>query len=187
MEMKNWSRAMLSMYRYFEPLTIALDKIVISKSSNTYYSRSSDIMLDFDDILELTERKILYINLKLLIDETLLSLDHKFSKILILKYFENYKTDSLCETLDCIPRTLFRQINVAIREFGKVFQKHLEKNPNITKQMTNDGWICSVYEYMSHKLNGRRICKDSLKNMKEYANKEIFSILNNVVMESNAI
>ena len=106
----NWSKTILGVYKYLPRVTLAFDKLVKSRAYNSsatslYNLAFNDIMNVANSIINLTQRKNNLINLKVIIDKTLKSIDLTSARILIYKYFDNKKSAEIAKMLNVCNRT----------------------------------------------------------------------------------
>jgi len=87
-------KTIFSVYRFLDKISDSIDKIVETRALNACHmelsnSAFNDVSVVTDDILELTQRKITLINLKVLTTSMIKSLDNDYARLIILKYIEN--------------------------------------------------------------------------------------------------
>lgn len=111
-------------------------------------------------LIDLGQRKITLINLKILIEETLGKLPEKDAQILIERYFDDAKCREIAERKNVSIRTVFRQIANA----EQLFIKHLHfKGYNALKMhefLKDEKWIMMVYDEFASK-NADQFCFSS--------------------------
>lgn len=122
---KLWSKTILSSYNYLEKLCDSLDKLIQNTAVNSYYSYSfkngeNSITNISKKIINLSNRKIDYINLKVLTDKALKDMTKQQAKLLILKFINKIQIDKVCELLQMNRRTAYRRIEKALIEFMDV-------------------------------------------------------------------
>jgi len=158
--MKNdliWTKTILSVYRYLERICGAIDKIVVQtglNSSNiTGYNYSfNNVFAITERIIDLSERKVTLINLKLIIEEVLSKIDEEDAQILIEKYVDSRKCKEIAEIHDVSMRTLFRKIDSAENSFGKHLRVLGYDDKKLDKFLKNEQWIVNVYnDYSANK------------------------------------
>lgn len=163
--MKNnliWAKTILSVYRYLERICGAIDKIMLQSAlgssnilgQNYFYNNTYAIS---QRLIDLSERKVTLINLKLLTDETLKSLKPKTARMLIERYFEGKKVKDMAEQEQTTIRTVFRRISLAEEKFGATLQKNGYNDFHLRKLLEHEQWIKNVYESMSSK-NSENFC-----------------------------
>lgn len=120
--MKVWSKTLLSVYRYLEAITGAIDNLIVKKGVNSMFYTDRRGLNTYDcanEIIELTERKINLINLKVLVEDGLNKLSFEHKRILMLFYVDGLKTTEVTTVMGCVERTFFRKKDEAVVAFGK--------------------------------------------------------------------
>lgn len=117
-----WGKTLLSAYRFLERIAGAIDKIIekkaLASSWATSFSSVANSTLELaDQIIELSERKVKLINIKLLIEKALKKLDKKDAKILICKYFDKMGPEEIIASFGLSRRSYFRRIQDAESSF----------------------------------------------------------------------
>ncbi len=151
--MKNdfvWSKTLLSVYRYLERIAGAIDKIILKSGINSlnicgqnfYHNNTRAIT---QKIIELSERKVTLINLKILVDETLKSINQEYAEFLIEKYLDGVKSKELMERHNISMRTVFRKLDTALKSFASCLIKKGYNNFYLTTMLKNEEWILNVY------------------------------------------
>ncbi len=121
-KMKAWSKTLLSVYRYLESITGAIDNLIVKKGVNSMFYTDKRGLTTYDcanDIIELTDRKINLINLKVLVEDGLNKLPFEQKRVLMLFYVDGLKTTEVTKLMGCVERTFFRKKDEAIVAFGK--------------------------------------------------------------------
>ena len=151
-----WSKTLLSVYRYLERLCGAIDKIVrktafsgANVNSQTFYF--SNVYTISQRIIDLSDRKVTLINLKLLIEDALKKMNSEDAKILIERYLDGTKRRVLAEKQGVSIRTVFRQIEKAEISFNKNLLCMGYSPTRLEKMLCNETWIKSVYDRISKK------------------------------------
>ena len=119
---KVWGKAILSSYNYLQRMCDSIDLLVERTALNSYFSVSShfnDTTIDAVSrkIINLSNRKIGYINLKLIIDKALRSIPKIQAKIIILKYIHKYSIEKTSELLGISVRAGYRRLESALSAF----------------------------------------------------------------------
>jgi len=152
--MKNnyaWAKTLLTIYKYLERITGAIDKIILQSAINSsnicgqnyYYNNIHAIS---DKIINLSERKVLLINLKVLVDEILQSLPEKESVLLIGKFVEGFKCKEMVIQYDVSLRNMFRKIDGAVKMFSNKLNKMGFNDSKLSKMLKDEGWILNCHE-----------------------------------------
>ena len=97
-----WAKTILGAYRHLEAVADAIDKIILKTALNSYHFslNSNDVYQTSNKLIELGERKVTLINLKVLVEETLSKLEQKDADILICRYIENMKFKDISKLLN---------------------------------------------------------------------------------------
>jgi len=119
MKLRIWSKTLLNVYGCLFRLTKEIDKIVLGFGLNSaFYNGVSKTYRDINKIIELTDRKVTLINIKVLIERCLSSLDDVSCKILTLKFVDKVSSETIISTLNIKRRTFFRKYVQAINKFA---------------------------------------------------------------------
>lgn len=158
MENNNWSKTILEVYRYLPRVTYAYDNIIKTRAYNSAYSSSSNTSFNnvlnvANSILNLSERKITLINLKLIIEKALKNIDRKLARMLILKYIDGKKSVEIAEKFNICLRTFFRKINIALDSFTKALVRIGYTQQKISIMLQKEEWIKEVYNSLQEDTN----------------------------------
>lgn len=145
-----WTKTILTVYRYLERICGAIDKIVLQSGlnssnilGNNYFQ--NNIYAITDRIINLSQRKVTLINLKILTEEILMLLQPLDAQLLIEKYVDLQKCKSLSETHNIPLRTLFRKIASAEESFDSKLKIKGYSNEKLEKLLECEQWIKNVY------------------------------------------
>ncbi len=146
-----WGKTLLSVYRYLERIADAIDNIIEKKAVQTSSMLGSDALTHntlalANKIIDLSERKVKLINIKLLIEKALSSMDEKGAKILILKYFDNLPCEEILKTLNLSRRTYFRRIGEMEGAFEAQCAMFGFPMERLDSYLASESWIVSVKE-----------------------------------------
>ena len=149
-EQVNWAKCVIMSYRYLERMCGAIDKQIEMLATRSYISSSAWEQLNSvhnvsKKIIDLSQKKIDYINLKVLTEKILESMNKNLSKILILKHIKNVKASEISAVLKITDRTLFRKINSALEEFAKFMLKFGFSYEKMEIMHIKDDFIGSIY------------------------------------------
>lgn len=145
-----WTKTILSVYRYLERICGGIDKIInrTALASGIYNKQSffsNDTMSVSERIIDLSERKVTLINLKLLTEDCLKKISESDARILIARYFDGEKRREMAERLGVDIRTVFRKIERAENSFGKALHMKGFDDEKLSKMLRKEKWICGVY------------------------------------------
>lgn len=144
-----WAKTILTSYRFLERIAGAIDKIIEKKALASSYMMGSEVLTNntlslTDKIIELSERKVKLINIKVLTEQALKMMDKSAALVLIKKYFEKKSIDKLLQELGMPRRTLFRRINEAEAAFeGKCAMLKFD-NRRLDEYLKDETWIMEV-------------------------------------------
>ena len=151
-----WAKTVLSVYRYLERISGAIDKIILQSGlsskdidgQNYFYN---NIYAVSEKIIDLSQRKVTLINLKILIEDTLKEIDKKDAQILIQRFFDGNKVKEICEKSNLSMRTAFRKIDNALKVFSSRLVMKGYNWSELETMLEKEGWILNVYYNFSAK------------------------------------
>lgn len=146
-----WGKTLLSVYRYLERLAGALDRIIEKRATQTSSMLGKDCLTNntltlTSKLIELSERKVKLINIKLLVEASLASIDEKQAKILILKYFDKAEPEKIMQALSLPRRTFYRKLTEAESAFESKFVCSGFPIERLERYLCDEGWIIEVKE-----------------------------------------
>lgn len=141
MQLKIWCKTFLNIYRSLEKITTAIDKIVLTSGLNM----SADVYFTANKIIELTNRKITLINLKLLIEKQLSELPSIYAKLLILKYVDRVRGEDIALAFNISNRTFFRRHNAALKSFELCLKRNGKDHDTLLEFCKKEAWIIDLY------------------------------------------
>lgn len=142
--MKVWSKTLLSVYRYLGSLSKALDNLIVKKSVNSMFYTNSRGHNTYDcasEIIELTQRKVNLINLKVLVDDALSKMSYENKRILILYYVDGLKTSQIAKIMGCVDRTFFRKKDEAVISFGRTLKNMGINEEKLSQMFGKEKWL----------------------------------------------
>ncbi len=149
MKNNNWAKTILYVHKYLERITEGIDKLVEREAMNSYYfssTRENDVAKVANKIIELTERKKRLINIKVLTENCLKSIDNLQARILIGKYINEEPCEILAQRLNLAERTFFRKLKEAEESFSKALCRYGFNDEKISSYLKGESWIIDVYE-----------------------------------------
>ena len=147
--MKTWSKTILSVYKYLEALSNSIDNLVLKKSINSSFynnGRYSSCYECVNKIMQLTDRKINLINIKVLVDDTLSMMSIPQRQLLALCYMDNVKSEEVAEMMHISLRTFFRKKDEALTNFSKRLLMQGFTKEKLESMFCGEGWLNSLYE-----------------------------------------
>lgn len=174
MEINVWSKTLLNLSGCLDKVTDSIDKIVLSyglkgNPKGSFY----DSFRQMNKMISLTKKKIIMINLKLLIDKSLSGLDELSKKILILKFVDRNRTDTIIKVLNLSRRTYFRKFRQAITSFSCELVKNGYDAKKIFDMLKDEEWIISIYESLADEDRVEFIDDFSIINLAKNSYKKI--------------
>lgn len=168
----NLGKTIIGVYRYLPRVATAFDRIVKTRAYNSNAISSNciafnDITNVANTIINLSQRKITLINLKIITEKALKNIKPQYSKLLILRYVDGKKANEIANILGICLRTFFRQINLAVESFSKALSRLGYGEEKLLEMLEEEKWILSVYEkYQSEetKLNENILEDSAFKN-----------------------
>lgn len=151
-----WTKTLLGVYRYLEKISDAIDKIVLKSAINSsnilgYNYHKNNVLSISQKIIDLSERKVTLINLKVLIECVLQKISDKDAVLLIEKYIDNTKIRVLAEKYNVSIRTIFRKINSAELEFSRKLASAGYNQFRLKEELRNESWIMNYYHQVKNK------------------------------------
>lgn len=163
MKLKVWSKTLLNIYNCLFGLSKEIDKIVLGYGLKSgFYGGYSNTYLAIEKIIELSHRKITFINLKVLIEKTLCSLDSLSCKILTLKYCDKMSNEMIIDVLNLKRRTYFRKFNGALSAFASKLLMNGYTVEKIIELIEDESWIIDIFDEIYKKeISGQIECNIS--------------------------
>jgi len=149
-----WARTLLNAHRYLGTLCNSIDKLVDITAKTSFYtggiwSEENSIYNISQKIIKLSDRKVNYINLKVITEKVLEKMPKKLAKILILKFINRVDIPTIINLLNMSERTYYRRTNDAIKEFAKVLCEFGYNSEKLEIKYLDDKFIASVFEKQS--------------------------------------
>lgn len=147
-----WSKTLLGVYRHLEAVADAIDKITLKTALNSYHFSMSnnDILKTSNRLIDLGERKVTLINLKVLIEDILSSMQEKDADILICRYIENIKFKDIALEKNIGLRTVFRRVERAEDMFSKKLEARGYSDLKLRNMLKNEKWIMNYYDDIAY-------------------------------------
>ncbi len=150
-----WAKTILGAYRHLEAVADAIDKIILKTALNSYHFslNTNDVYQTSNKLIELGERKVTLINLKVLVEETLSKLEQKDADILICRYIENMKFKDIALEKNIGLRTVFRRLDRAEDMFSKKLLNLGYSSLKLKNMLRYETWILNYYEDIASSKN----------------------------------
>ena len=153
MRNKAWAKTLLEIYKYLETICGAIDDLV-RRTSLSGFGNSLDTRDSADRIIELTSKKQRLINMKIIIEDTLASLNISDVKLLTLFYVDEVTAKNLSEILGINIRTFFRRKDISLTKFANSMKSAGFDHIRLNKIFENEHWIINTYKHnLSTMLN----------------------------------
>lgn len=177
-----WTKTLLSIYKYIDTLTSAIDDLVYKQSINSghfgggYYNSAYCCA---SKVIELSERKRKLLVIKDGIDDALATLPSLSVRILVLTYFDLIKSSGVAKVLNISIRTFFRRKNVCIEKLSNALSLQGWTSEKLINYLKNESWLIDLY---NGNLNAAKESDEvEFSNVKEYKLlKCIFKDLNKI-------
>lgn len=146
MKQKIWAKTLLTTYNCLEPISDAIDKLVISQGVNSCCNNLTTLE-NAEKIINLIQRKKIMVNLKVIIENVMASIDPNSARILVMRYFDKVKPEVCFNLLEMSRRTYFRKIDRAIEEFSIHLKNFGYTSEVLEQNLSRENWI---KEYFNH-------------------------------------
>lgn len=151
-----WTKTLLGIYSYLETIADAIDKITMKTALSSFqFSRLSleknNVLTISNKLIDLSERKVTLINLKLLIEKTLLSLPKKDAILLIHRYINKSKATEISQKSGMSVRSVFRKLHAVEDKFVFALSKQGYDNLKLKDMLKNEHWILNYYNDLATK------------------------------------
>lgn len=178
-----WSKTILSVYRYLETIVDAIDDLVLKQgvhSNLAGYEQNNSAFNCANRMIELTERKIKLINLKVVMEDALANLKRDEMRILVLFYFDMVKSKDIASMMNISIRTFFRKKSFAIQNFSKNLSLLGVTNSKIKEFLESELWLKNAYEINMNKQEHEFSDEQNLKDFKmlKYVLKDLNKVSN---------
>ena len=156
-----WAKSIILSYRYLERMCGALDKQIKQIASNSFYQTSffekvNSVHNVSREIIDLSQRKLDYINIKVLVEKILSSINEKLSKVLIFKYIQCLKNEQITSVLKISERTMFRRINKAFIDVAIKMEEFVFNKEKMEIKFICDSFIGCIFKKLQTKENNNK-------------------------------
>ncbi len=149
-----WAKTLLTIYRYLERIAQGIDNQIDKIAENSFYvtgrnflSNSTSVVAN--NIIDLSERKVLLINTKVLIEDTLEMCGQDLAQILIQKYIDGDKAREISERYQMSNRTYFRKLDEGLRQFSIMLTRKGYTDTKLLSLLKTEDWIMIFYEQIN--------------------------------------
>ena len=157
-----WGKTTLTTYPYLIKIADAIDRMIERRALNSFYVSGSNYLSNniydlANKLIDLSERKVTLINLKVLVESALKKCDRESAKLLIAKYMSKKKTAEICDMFKLSTRTYFRKIKEAEDKFSKQLDLQGYNAFKLDNMLKNENWILDV-KRTYEKTDSRETC-----------------------------
>ena len=155
MEQLIWAKTILSVYKHLERATYAIDGVVTKLSLIPELSVNELTT----KIINLTDRKVNLINLKLIVEQLLSKCSSKHIRVLSLKYVQELSASEIAEVMNLNARTIFRLQNSALQQFTENMKSSGFNANYLFNHLKKEKWILSQFskEYIKSRIIDEKI------------------------------
>ncbi len=177
-----WGKTLISLYRHFGVMANSIDNLIkqIGISSAFRHSIYNSTIIDSNKILELTERKIKIINLKVIVEKALNKLSDKDLKVLTLFYIDGVNYKKIEFLLGINERSFFRRKELALARFSCILADLGFDSSRLNEYLHNEKWIMNTYFQVvnstASKLESLKKSKDQYRLLKSVLDDFNYSI-----------
>ena len=148
MQQENWVKTLLSVYERIDKVVYGIDKTFNKICFGSFSYNSAGYRSTYEvsnKLIDLSERKILLINTKLLIKKFLSSLGKKSRELLILRYIKRLKNEDIASLKKCSIRTISRKITECVTKCANYLSFLGYDNNRLRKMYSGEQWILDNY------------------------------------------
>ncbi len=147
LENEVWGKTLIGLYRHLGTMANSIDNLIKRIGVNSAFNHSiyNSTIADSNKIIELTERKIKIINLKVIIEKALNKLKINDFRILSLAYVDCVNYKKVQEILNISERTFFRRKELAIARFSCNLSELGFNAEKLNDYLKNENWIKNAY------------------------------------------
>ncbi|MBO4412558.1 MAG: DUF1492 domain-containing protein [Clostridia bacterium] len=154
MNTKTWAKTVLTVQKYLDRVCASIDECISKKSTaafnvNTKNIYKNDCFCVANYMIDLIDRKKSLINLRVICNNALKSIDRLSAKILVLKFIDRMPSATIAKLLNLSERTYFRKLNAAYENFEDYLIQNGFDAEYFENSYVNEGWIMDVYDEIS--------------------------------------
>lgn len=173
-------KTIFSIYRFLDKIADSIDKIVETRALNACHmcldnTAFNDVITVSDDIMELTQRKITLINLKVLATSMIKNLDKNYARLMIMKYIENRPNIEISNLMNISERTITRWHGNAVVSSYFFLENKGYTLTKLLEMLKNERWILQTYYAFSQKSQKRQEVENN--HLIQHACKEYKKVL----------
>ena len=136
-------------------LASSIDRMVEKKALSSFHVTSSNFSTNnvydlANKLIDLSQRKIVLINLKVLVENALKNCPRDEAKLLIAKYIVRKKSADICKMFNLPLRTYFRKVSEAECRFEKELHRLGYSASKLQEFLKDETWIMDTKEKFEH-------------------------------------
>ena len=174
-----WAKTLISIYRFMPAIADAIDNLIKRKTINSQFLNNPYKNSTYEianSVIDLTERKIKLINLKVTVKNAVSNLNLNDKRILVLYYIDGVSVNEIVKMLNISIRTFFRRKSVALKNLAKNLVLLGYSAEKLNEYLNSEHWLLNTYkQHYYNQVNHQKI-DNNLFNYK---------LLKNVMFEIN--
>lgn len=177
-----FSKTLLNIYNSLDAVCERIDKMVDNKAmaGALGFNENRNPLELFNNLIDLSQRKINLINLKIRIEQALSKLKEKQAKVLILKFVDGLTFKQIANLTGQSLRNCFRLCDMGVENFGKIIKTDGLSEEKIENSYAGEKWIFQIYDHeMMEKKAENTIFKAtylSSRDIAKIASKKVISL-----------
>ncbi len=152
-----WGKTLISIYRFLPAIAEAIDNLIKKKTINSIYCNSNFQSSTYEianSVIELTERKVKLINIKVVLEKAINNLKPNDKKLLVLYYVDNIDKFEIMNIFKISQRTFFRRKELALKSLGKQLSLLGYNHKKLKKYLSSEHWLINTYnKYAAYYFN----------------------------------
>lgn len=143
-----FSKTLLNIYNSLDAVCERIDKMVENKAmAGALGDCGNRNPLElFNNLIDLSQRKLNLVNLKIRIERAFSRLKEKQAKVLILKYVDGLTFKQIANLTGQSIRNCFRLCDMGIENFGKIIKTDGLSEEKIENTYGDEKWIFQIYD-----------------------------------------
>lgn len=157
-----FSKTLLNIYNSLDAVCERMDKMVENKAmaGALGFGGGKNSLELFNNLIDLSQRKINLINLKIRIENALASLKEKQAKVLILKFIDGLTFKQIASLTGQSLRNCFRVYEQGLSSFSKLIKLDGLTEERIEGTYADEKWIFQIYDReLVTKKDESQVCK----------------------------
>ena len=148
----SWIKTMLVIKRFLPNIICLVDKHILNMAENSqagsfiFGDLSQGTYGQVEAILNMEQRKMSLVNINIMIEEMIGSLDEKYKKFVYYKYFKNKNFVFCANELDIDERTAYRWHKLILIKLLKYCKLNNWKEEFFVSQLKTEKWVMPHFE-----------------------------------------